>query len=332
VFIDTSVFAGQHYNFSSTALATFMPIAKKLQLKLLLPDPIEREIKRHMAERCEEAVNSLEEARRKSPLLNILMGFPARNMRESVSADIRISLNKGWRQFLAHFDVVKLGYKDIDVSDVMNWYDEIAPPFAEGKKRKEFPDAFAIAILEAHAKMHQEPIAVVSEDQDFKEACIRFPSLLYFPSLPSLTEVLLADTQRVAMLRDAVAADLSLIEKDATDVAELLDFAHADSTYEILKTSVSAVSIKSMNIVTVGNAECTLTFSGELESEHSLRWRAWNDKGEYGMPDEWVINYEPVSGTAKVELDPATLRIKRLSFIELDDTSLAVTAVPFGHD
>lgn len=56
VFLDTSVFDGQSYNFSSTAFSTFLPACRSRQLKLLLPDPTEREIKRHMAEKAQEAV------------------------------------------------------------------------------------------------------------------------------------------------------------------------------------------------------------------------------------------------------------------------------------
>ena len=78
VFLDTSVLAGQQYNFASTALASFVPVAKERALKLLLPDPTEREIVRQIKERSQEALQALEEARRRAPFLAKWKHFPPR--------------------------------------------------------------------------------------------------------------------------------------------------------------------------------------------------------------------------------------------------------------
>ena len=45
VFLDTSVLDGHQYNFQSTPLATFAQACAKRSMKLLLPDPTEREIR-----------------------------------------------------------------------------------------------------------------------------------------------------------------------------------------------------------------------------------------------------------------------------------------------
>lgn len=69
VFLDTSIIGAQQFNFSSTALTTFAPVCKKQSMKLLLPDPTEREIRRQIKNRSQEAFEALEEARRKVPFL-----------------------------------------------------------------------------------------------------------------------------------------------------------------------------------------------------------------------------------------------------------------------
>ena len=45
----------------------------------------------------------------------------------------------------------------------MNWYDWKVAPFGEGTKRKEFPDAFAFAIVLQYAKKNKCSVAVVSK-------------------------------------------------------------------------------------------------------------------------------------------------------------------------
>jgi hypothetical protein len=70
VFLDTSVFAGQQYNYASAILVSFIPVAQNAELLLLLPDPTEREVARQIKERASAALKALEDARRKAPFLS----------------------------------------------------------------------------------------------------------------------------------------------------------------------------------------------------------------------------------------------------------------------
>ena len=83
IFIDTSIFDKLAYNFRSTKLETIRSLGKKLHLKLLIPDPTEREIKRHIADRSESAVKSLEAAARRAPFLTQLDSWPLKNIEKS---------------------------------------------------------------------------------------------------------------------------------------------------------------------------------------------------------------------------------------------------------
>jgi hypothetical protein len=57
VFIDTCIFDGQAYNFASSVFASFSEAAKGKQLTLLLPDPTEREIRKHIHSNALGALN-----------------------------------------------------------------------------------------------------------------------------------------------------------------------------------------------------------------------------------------------------------------------------------
>src|SRR5262245_36861689 len=75
IFLDTSILGGQQYNFTSTAIASFVEAMRKHQPKLLLPKPTDREILRHLMERSTAAVDVFAEARRKAPFLAKLKHF-----------------------------------------------------------------------------------------------------------------------------------------------------------------------------------------------------------------------------------------------------------------
>lgn len=233
VFLDTSVMAGQQYNFSSTALTTFIPLAKKHALKLLLPEPTESEVVRQIRERVQEALKALEDARRRAPFLAKWKHFPPTQTSYVTDWEVMNIATAEWEAFLKNFNLIKLDYSSVNIKTVMHWYDRITPPFREGKKRKEFPDAFAIAIIEAYARKTGATVAVVSDDKDIKLACDRFSSLLYFKSLPELTELLLSDSEKLGRIRESLLLDLGALEEAAFNAADVLHYYHADRKYKI---------------------------------------------------------------------------------------------------
>ncbi|WP_155696936.1 PIN domain-containing protein [Burkholderia stagnalis] len=233
VFLDTSVLAGQQFNFASTAFTTFVPAAKKADLKLVLPDPTEREVKRQIKERSQEALDALELARKRAPFLEKWSSFPKKSFRGVDTWEVTRVATDEWNAFLSQLSVVRLGYELLDVKAVMNWYDHIVPPFREGKKRKEFPDAFAISMVNAYADENCCFVAVVSDDQDFKLACERFPNLLYFKSLPRLTERLLSTEDDVEKLRAVIDEDIGELLSAISLEIEGLNFHHYDRRFEL---------------------------------------------------------------------------------------------------
>src|SRR5688572_21649382 len=180
VFIDTSILAGQQYNFDSVALTSFIPVAASKKLVLLLPDPTKREIVRQIGERSVEALRALENARRRAPFLAKWKSFLKLPDTRYGDWEVKNVALAEWKAFTARFTVKELGYEGVGIDTIMSWYDSVTPPFGEGKKRKEFPDAFAVAMLAAYATSTKTYVAVVSEDPDFKAACDRFPNLLHF--------------------------------------------------------------------------------------------------------------------------------------------------------
>jgi len=333
-FLDTSIFAGQGYNFSSVALASFVPVAKAHGISLLLPDATEREVKRHIRTRAEEALRALEDARRKAPFLTKWRHFPHASISSKHTWEVTEVAMDEWRSFLGQFHVVRLGYDGIRLERVMDWYDRCEAPFGEGKKRKEFPDAFALAALDAHAqKTPERCIAIVSADNDFKLACDRYPSLLHFQSLPRLTELLLRDDAEIDAMRDIVQDDLDTLTTEIDGIAAGLHFYPSDDQYRITRTKYGGCSISDIRVVGVGDGECTLTFEAEIEVEHELGWMDWGYRGSNEEPEpwereEWVIQRSDVSGTAKVAIDPQKRSIKEITWLELDTGEIEVHETP----
>jgi len=328
VFLDTTVLDSQNYNYTSTVLSTFIPACKNRKLKLLLPDPTEREIKRHIADRSEEALAALEKARRTAPFLAKWKGFPQRG---GPKWEVTNAATSEWNSFLQQFEVVRLGFDSIKLTTiVMNWYDQNQAPFGKGTKRKEFPDAFAIAMLSTYAEQQRIYIAVVSGDGDMKAACDRYPSLMYFESLPVLTELLLkAEDERVAAIRLALDAGIETIRNAAAEATIDVSFYMSDDYIEIDRSDIEDITIGEMNIVALGEHECTITFKALIEAKHWFKWEEPGPEGESERSTDTVKDSYDVSGTAKVSLDQKANAILSVPYISIDNDEIEIREVPY---
>jgi hypothetical protein len=332
VFLDTSILDSQQYNFKSAALSTFVPICAQKSIKLLLPDPTEQEIKRHIRQRSNQAMEALDEARRKAPFLAKWKGLPPSPHRGSGEEfKVHHIAAMEWLAFLQQFSVIRLGYELVDIKMVMGWYDRVEPPFREGKKQKEFPDAFAIAMLAAYARREQAYIAVVSTDQDFKAACERRSSLLYFRSLPRLTEVLLSDDDRVDRLRKTIEQDVDLVAEAIMENLADFHYYHNNDFFRIGDVNYEEVDFADLSIVAIGDSECTVAFEASVKVKADLLWQ---ERGEDDYPEDEKVTIRepaPISGTAKLTLNDTAAKVVGVSSIAFDSTEIEITKSPFDH-
>jgi hypothetical protein len=332
-FLDTSILDGQQYNYSSAALSSFVPVARERGLKLLLPDPTEREIRRHIDARSKDALDALELARRKAPFLSKWKDFPPATTGWRTDWEVKRVATKEWGEFLNQFNVVKLNYEGVDIEEVMGWYDSVTPPFRSEKgKKKEFPDAFAIAILAGYASRTDSVLAVVSADPDFRLACGRYSSLMYFSALPAFTELMLADSTKIESLRQVVLNDLVEVQERIAQQAGELPFVPTDARFTLEDAKVHGVIDSQFSIVGIGSDECTVAFDVELEVEVLLSWEFYDHlRGDEYAEEEWVLDKVRTTGSVKLKLNHGDHRVEEVLLITLDDSHLDIDERPKGH-
>src|SRR4051794_28655663 len=110
ILIDTVIFDEHAYNFASPTMLAFLQIAQNKYLTLVLPDPIEREVKRHIKRNSYAALRALEDARRKAPFVTKWKDWPKTKINDATKAEIEALADAEWEEFLKTFNVKKLGY------------------------------------------------------------------------------------------------------------------------------------------------------------------------------------------------------------------------------
>jgi len=339
IFIDTSILDEQNYNYSSEVTRAFLEVAKRQKVILLLPDPTRREIKRHIEERSQEVIKALEQAKRKAPFLKKWKAWPVMVRRgyPRLDYELRKIANDEWNNFLKHFKVVDLDYDGVVLKEVMNWYDDQRAPFGPRGKRKEFPDALALAALLGYIKIKEVSVAVVSKDKDFERACTFYSELLYFPSLPALTEALLSADTRVAQVKEIIERNSTFIMKKIEEEFPGLGFYHEAGEADIEDIEVEEVKIDQVKVIHIGGNEVVTAFEATVNYSAYVRMddhsTASIDSSEnfYMVLQEYrgtVYDYTAISGITKCSVSSDWKTIKEVITFEIHEDDISVEEIP----
>ncbi|MBD5782200.1 DUF4935 domain-containing protein [Pelagicoccus sp. NFK12] len=325
IFIDTSIFDQFAFNFDSPRVKPFADALPILDLTLVDPDPIFRERTRHLKERVETIIHSIEKIEKTLPLIASLENWPSTGYFHSYK--IRQLINGSMEDFLSKMKYVKIGYEGINIGKIMTWYEQGIPPFGKGKKNKEFPDALSIAILDRFSTNQSCDIAVISNDSDFEKACSRRTNLLYYPSLAAYLQVHQSESERVRIIQEWADENEGAFDELIEEQLGNLEYEFDQYVQgEINDPSLDHVSISELYVVGLAEKECTVSFEVEIGFTVNAEYEDESDF-EYtpeGEPIGPVSHSGMISSTvegsalAKISFDPKNNKAIGVTFVELD--------------
>jgi len=297
-----------------------------------MPDPTEREIKRHMAERASATVSTLEAAARKASFVRKLPEWPLTNQS---SAGLMYKLGQIARteydSFLTLFKLTRLDYAGVSIDEIMDWYESREAPFSE-KKRQEFPDAFAVASLECFTRGQDTSVAVISKDGDFERACMRFPRLMYFPSLTSYSTALQSTNKRLSSIQAAISSSKSRLRNFINEVFVDSNFI-IDANWDGEATDVRIVTDQlTYNVVAIGEESSTVAFEGDISYSVFVSYNdldtATYDRGEpvffHQRIEETVEEDAWISGVLMMRTKDLGKSIEKLEWVALDQVDFTI--------
>lgn len=171
--IDTSIF-DKYGNRLDQGLLKALEQFRGKPVRFILSEIVVRELIDHMERQVVSSVASMERAIKdaRSYLgVDVCLPFELLKLMETSS-----NLHEVAKQRLAGFIeragviVISAGY-NVDVQDLVRRYFSSEPPFSDGKKKNEFPDAIALLSLEAYAKENDFKVLAVSLDSDWEKFC-----------------------------------------------------------------------------------------------------------------------------------------------------------------
>jgi hypothetical protein len=189
VFLDTCVFVAENYD--STAYQTLIRLGTMGAVKLKTTNITLQEIRQQIAEKVDEATKSMQAKAGKTAIFRNFDGYRqlmakfSAQKSESLAEELFARVEKELTD--AGLEIIKA--TEMPAGPVFESYFAAKPPFGPGEKRKEFPDAFVVAALEAWCEKSGEEIYVISTDGTVREACEASDRLHHLEALADLVDL-----------------------------------------------------------------------------------------------------------------------------------------------
>jgi hypothetical protein len=335
VFIDTSVFERHNFAFSSPPLSQFLDLCKMGELVLLMPEITKREIDSRIRKRVSSAVTGIHSAQHAAKIFrNLDEDVRKRIIPEIESEAVATTLIKQFHTFTKEAPAQELEVSMINLPTVLDAYFEARPPFKEGKKRHEFPDAFSMSALQRFTQEQKGSTYVVSQDEDIAAVC-ETESLFHLET--ELSAVLAAYYKHtealVPIIEQLFEQNLAWIEKAVGDELKDAEFDVRGKDIESIENvDIRKITIEEADIIEVTRDRAVYNLEISFTIRAELQWTEYD--GEEYPPDSASETRE-LSGTCTASvalaLSPDRSEIQSLHPIIEQVERLSESATPFNY-
>lgn len=164
VFIDTSVFEKNNF-LEGGRINELLKLSEDDEIRVVLTQITYNEIISRFRKNVKNTESTFNTFRDKS---RVLRNLPSKaHLFDAIEeAKLVAEFTKALDERLKRAKCIIIEYSKLDISEVFDKYFAKEPPFGEGQKKDEFPDAFALLMLEKWCAKHKRKCHVLSMDGD----------------------------------------------------------------------------------------------------------------------------------------------------------------------
>ncbi|MYJ95847.1 MAG: hypothetical protein F4053_09760 [Proteobacteria bacterium] len=237
--------------------------------------------------------------------------------------------------FLTTKNAIVVSAMEQNAKAIFELYFAVEPPFGDGTKRNEFPDAFVISALVDWCHDRKEDLFVVTQDGLFLKACEEEPRLDAVECLSGLLNRVASDEAALAdFLRTQILEHLEEIENRTKEDFESLGF-HVEDEWGDAEVSVTKIELEGgpdLVDVTGTMVSAELRFDAEYDA-----YLSYDDSstGSYDSEEGRLLymehKTETVNGTERlfVTVTASFQGMEELDF-QLVDVDLTSPSAGFG--
>ncbi len=303
VFIDTQSFVKSGLHFDGPAFKSFRKYCEVNELFHISTTVVEREVESKIQASVKEALSSIQTFRRKARLLASLDDEKIKGLFEEIEEeDIYKKSSDVFEEFMAGCSTEIVEADTIDAEYLLSMYFEKKPPFGDGKKKSEFPDAISLLSLKSHLG-DDEKIYVISDDGDLKAYCERNPQFISVDTLDKLLDIYTTHTNvRHEQVKQYFVTNEAAIKTKITDFLQDCDV-YNSSTWEDAEVddglTVTHLGAIDPSVLYIDDEESQITFDIDVEFEVTVTGPDFNN-GIYDREEGRMFTFDSTSRTSTI--------------------------------
>jgi hypothetical protein len=289
VFLDSQVFIGHNFNFASPSLKRLEELAIAGEANVFITDIIIREVEANVQERVKGFASSLKTLKRKSPILKALQSTESKD--PTLDADQACNeLSERFRDYRNRTQMTVLALNLASPTAVFDWYFDLHLPFKENTaKRKEFPDAFNMSILEKWCETTGEKIYVVSGDSDLREYCATSQQLLSLTTPGEYAHLYSTEVEALRIIEETTNQHIDEVEVAIGEAFENTGFVMDDVDGDIHGVTLGSIEINEISLLSAQNGiakfevDCRIGFKADIEYD-DMETAIWDSDEKVSIP------------------------------------------------
>ena len=330
VFIDTAEYERLNFDFEHRMFAALEVQVRAERVVLHTTSVTAGEVRDHIGSKVRAAVS--EHGKFKKKALVVRRECP--DLFETPDANDLVARRlRSYEEFNRRLDVVVHEIDRVDVEAVFDRYFASEPPFGDGKKKHEFPDAFVLLSLEAWMAERQLECVLVSNDDDLRRFAEQSEFLEHVTQIGEVLSRIEEQDQDIRDLLQAVRGADSQLHEAIEDRFRELGFILMDQRGEVEGVTVRIIKVEDAWAVRaeVGRADLVLRVEVSYDAEVSYPDL---DTASYDSEDKVLIPHfhvrATIGGVAAMNahatvsyLQPSDFTLERLE-VDADDVEVRV--------
>lgn len=334
IFIDTSIFRSLNFSVNYKLFSIIEAFCRSGRVKIVLTDITVEEIKANLLRVIGEAESIIKRARAKAGILRNVDSNNYKFLFEQFEKEEIFNQLKD--KIFGYFDrcnIEIIKATEINPKTIFRDYFQGRPPFGEGKKKNEFPDAFIISALNNWSKSSGNDIYIVSGDQDFKDVSSINKSLSYLPSLQKFIELVLSDDNvLIEFIHNLIIQNKGKIFEAISEEVKQYDMVVMDADPDAEAFIDEATIIDLYNISVIEVNENNATVQADARAFLSINVNCYDPDSWYKDSDDGTICYwDKIEDTFEREMDFEVEFYIRFNRTDIDDIEILRVVVNKGE-
>ncbi len=272
VALDTEVFDKHKFNYQSKSFEKLIEMVHEKKIYLYLTTINQQEIISHIKRSTEEAALAFKriykDFRKQASIIYNSAKYKELLNTHFDKEEFYKELIEKFNNFLTESNTEILPIDSVSVEEIFDKYFNNIPPFKNGQKKHEFPDAFALAAIEEKAKDENEKIYVITGDKDWQDYISLSNHLIHIESIDKFLGYIIKEESKYKDLNLCY----EILENNFIEIAKRIEYSFTSKEFvfsDYFDNGDFEVGSEEIDFITVDSIEVIEQYIIDIDDKNS---------------------------------------------------------------